>query len=310
MATVSQAPDVTADSGRAGSGGDSAATLQPSRFRRRSARGTGPFGTVMRYLAAALFILTTLFPLAWLAISGFKGKTEVVKTPFQFFPEVWRFDNYTQIAQDPAFVRTLGVTFLGAALFTLLTLTVNSMAAYVFARLEFRFKRTVWVVVIMTMFIPQMAIFLTSFLVVTRLQMLDTLAVLVIPGATAAVHIFFMRQFYLTIPTSIEDAALIDGCGRWKIFLHIFLPMSKPVFVVVGITAFLVYWNSYVWPLITITSSELQTVQMYLASFKSQRASELGLLMAGSMLAALPPIIVFLIFQRYIVAGIKLSGIK
>lgn len=277
---------------------------------RRSARGTGPVGTVLRYLLSTLVVVATLFPLAWLAIAGFKAKTEVVRTPFQFFPEVWLVDNYLQIGQDPAFLRALGVTFVGAALFTTLSLTVNSMAAYAFARLEFRFKRTLWVVTIMTMFIPMMAIFLTSFLVVTQLRMLDTLTVLILPGAASGAHIFFIRQYYLSIPTSLEDAALIDGAGRWKIFRHIFLPMSKPVFAVVGITSFLAFWNSYVWPILTITSRELYQVQQYLAAFRSERSTELGLLMAGSTLSALPVIILFLIFQRYLISGIRLSGIR
>lgn len=282
----------------------------PRRRPRTSARGTGPAGTALRYLVAFGVILTPLFPIAWLAISGFKAKTEVVKTPFQFFPEIWRVENYTQILQDSAFVRSITITFIGAAAFTVLSLTVNSMAAYVFARLDFPFKQTMWVVVIMTMFIPWMAIMLTSFIVVTQLRMLDTLTVLILPPAASAAHIFLMRQYYLTIPTSIEDAALIDGCGRWRIFRYIFLPMSKPVFVVVGVMSFMAYWNSYVWPVMTITSPNLFQIQQYLAAFRDSRSSELGLLMAGSMLAALPVIIVFLIFQRHIVTGIKLTGIK
>jgi len=305
MAVISQA-DREADL----VGPDQERREETSRRARRSARGTGPVGTVLRYLAASGFVLAALFPILWLAISGFKARTEVVKTPFQFFPEVWRFENYVQILQDPTFVRTIAITFAGAAAFTMLSVTVNSMAAYVFARLDFPFKRVLWVVVIMTMFIPWMAIMLTSFLVVSQLRMLDTLAVLILPPAASAAHIFLMRQYYLTIPTSLEDAALIDGCGRWRIFRHIFLPMSKPVFVVVGVMSFMFYWNSYVWPVMTITSRELYQVQQYLAAFRSERASELGLLMAGSMLAALPVIIVFLVFQRHIVAGIKLSGIK
>lgn len=267
-------------------------------------------GKIGRYLLAVLIISVTLFPLAWMAISGFKARTEVVRTPFQFFPEIWRFENYVQILQDPEFLRTLGVTFIGALLFASLSLTVNSMAAYVFARLDFAFKRTLWVIVIMTMFIPMMAIMLTSFLVVTELRMLDTLAVLVLPGAASAAHIFFVRQFYLGIPTSLEDAARIDGASRWKIFLHLFVPLSKPVFVVVGITSFLAFWNSFVWPVLTITSRELFQVQQYLATFRSERTTELGLLMAGSTLAALPVIILFLIFQRFIITGVRLAGIK
>jgi len=261
-------------------------------------------------LAGAAFILAALFPLAWMVIAGFKSKTEVIQTPFQFFPEVWLWENYAQILADPTFTRTMLWTFLGAVLFTLLALTVNSLAAYAFARLDFRFKRTLWVLVITTMFIPGMTILLTSFIVVTNLQMLDTLAVLVIPGAASAGMIFFIRQFYLSVPASLEEAAMLDGCGRVRIFTHLFLPLSKPPFVVMGITAFLAYWNSYVWPILTITTPEQFVVQQYLATFRSERSTELGILMAGSVLAAAPVIILFLIFQRQIIGNIKLAGLK
>ncbi|MBZ6372140.1 MULTISPECIES: carbohydrate ABC transporter permease [Microbacterium] len=265
---------------------------------------------VGKAIVGIVFILAALFPLAWMLIAGFKTKTEVLATPFQFFPEVWKWENYAQILGDPTFMLTMGWTLLGAVLFTLLALTVNSLAAYAFARLDFRFKRTIWVVVITTMFIPGMTILLTSFIVVTRLEMLDTLAVLVIPGAASAGMIFFIRQFYLSIPASLEEAAMLDGCGRFQIFLRLFLPLSKPPFVVMGITAFLAYWNSYVWPILTITSPERYVVQQYLATFRSERATELGLLMAGSTLAAAPVIIIFLIFQRQIIGNIKMAGLK
>ncbi|MFC5319209.1 carbohydrate ABC transporter permease [Brachybacterium alimentarium] len=265
---------------------------------------------MVRVLVAVLIIGAALFPLAWMAIAGFKSKQEVVRTPFQFFPEVWRLENYRTILDDPAFVRTLAITGLGAVLFTLLSLTVNSFAAYAFARLDFHFKRALWVVVISTMFIPGMTILLTSFIVVTKLHMLDTLAVLILPGAAAAVHVFFIRQFYLNIPRSLEEAAMIDGCGKFEIFVKLFVPLSKPPFVVVGITSFLVFWNAYVWPVMTITSPDLYQVQQYLATFRSERSSELAMLMAGSTLAAAPVIVLFLIFQRQIIANIKMAGLK
>jgi multiple sugar transport system permease protein len=263
-----------------------------------------------KVIAGAVFVLAALFPVAWMIIAGFKSKTEVISTPFQFFPEVWKWQNYAQILADPTFTRTMLWTFLGAVLFTVLALSVNSLAAYAFARLDFRFKRTLWVIVITTMFIPGMTILLTSFIVVTRLEMLDTLAVLVIPGAASAGMIFFIRQFYLSIPSSLEEAAMLDGCGRFRIFTHLFLPLSKPPFVVMGITAFLAYWNSYVWPILTITSPDQYVVQQYLATFRSERSTELGLLMAGSVLAAAPVIILFLVFQRQIIGNIKMAGLK
>ncbi|MEN0022612.1 carbohydrate ABC transporter permease [Microbacterium sp. LS_15] len=286
------------------------AGTEPSR-RARLPRTPGSWATVIaKLLAGAVFLVAALFPLAWMIIAGFKSKTEVIQTPFQFFPEVWRWENYAQILADPTFTRTMLWTFGGAVLFTLLSLTVNSLAAYAFARLDFRFQRTLWVIVITTMFIPGMTILLTSFIVVTRLSMLDTLAVLVLPGAASAGTVFFIRQFYLNIPASLEEAAMLDGCGRFAIFVRIFLPLSKPPFVVMGITSFLAYWNSYVWPILTITTPERFVVQQFLATFRSERTSELGLLMAGSVLAAAPVMILFLIFQRQIIGNIKMAGLK
>ncbi|NUT18564.1 MAG: carbohydrate ABC transporter permease [Hamadaea sp.] len=266
--------------------------------------------TIGKVFLAGLFLLSALFPLAWMLIAGFKSKTEVVQTPFQFFPEVWRWENYTQILEDPAFLRSIGVTFVGALLFAALSLVVNSLGAYAFARLDFAFKRTLWVVVITTMFIPGIAIMLTSFIVVTQLHMLDTMAVLVVPGAASGLQVFFLRQYYLGVPVALEEAALIDGAGRWRIFLHIFTPISKGALVVVGVTSFLAFWNAYVWPVLTITDANLFQIQQYLATFRSDRSSELGLLMAGSTLAALPVILLFLAFQKQIIGGIRISGMK
>ncbi|MBO0981652.1 carbohydrate ABC transporter permease [Microbacterium sp. SD291] len=286
------------------------AGAEPRRLQRMPRTTGGWLIAVGKVILAALFIIASLFPLAWMVIAGFKAKTEVIETPFQFFPDVWLWQNYAQILADPTFLRTLLWTFFGAVLFTVGSLAVNSLAAYAFARLDFRFKGLIWTLVITTMFIPGMTILLTSFIVVTKLSMLDTLSVLVIPGLASAGMVFFIRQFYLNIPKSLEEAAMLDGCGRLGIFVRIFLPLSKPPFVVMGITAFLAYWNSYVWPILTITSPERFVLQQYLATFRSERSTELGLLMAGSVLAAAPVIILFLIFQRQIIGNIKMAGLK
>ncbi|RED63995.1 carbohydrate ABC transporter permease [Cohnella lupini] len=261
--------------------------------------------------AIAIFVtILALFPLLWVIIAGFKEKTEVLATPFRFFPEQWRVTNYTDILSDAVFQQAMLITFGGAIVFAALTLLVNASAAYAFARLEFRFKGAIWLYVIMTMFIPGMAILLTSFIVVTKMGMLDTMGVLILPGIASAGHMFFMRQFYLNIPQSLEEAALIDGAGRIKIFTGIFIPMSFPVFVIVGIGAYLGYWNSFVWPTMTVTNIDLVQIMQYLYTFRSERSSEMGMLMAGSALSALPTIILFLIFQKYIISGIKISGLK
>ncbi|MFD0712710.1 carbohydrate ABC transporter permease [Paenibacillus sp. GCM10027626] len=265
--------------------------------------------TTLTIIAGAVTLLA-LFPLLWVVIAGFKEKTEVLSTPFRFFPKQWLLTNYTDILGDSTFLKSMGVTFGGAILFAALSLLVNATAAYAFARLEFRFKGFLWVYVIMTMFIPGMAILLTSFIVVDKMGMLDTLAVLVLPGVASAGHMFFIRQFYLNIPLALEEAALIDGAGRIRIFTSVFLPMSFPVFVIVGIGSYLAYWNSFIWPTMTITNPDLYQIMQYLYNFRSERVTELGMLMAGSALTALPTIVLFLIFQKYIISGIKISGLK
>lgn len=269
---------------------------------------------VVRRGASAVFVVllsvSILFPLAWMAMAGFKGRTEVLRSPFQFFPEVWRFDNYADILRDPQFMRAMGVTFVGALIFTVLSLAVNSLAAYAFARLDFRGKRFWWVYCITPMFIPMMAIMLTSFMVVTKLNMLNTLAVLIIPGVASGAQMFFLRQFYLGFPIAVEEAALLDGASRWQIFVRLFLPQSGAPFVVMGIGSYLAYWNAYVWPVLTITDPNLTQIMQFLGNFRSERGNDWGMLMAGSTLASLPTIVLLLVFQRFIVNGVRISGIK
>lgn len=312
-AVVTQTSPESADTRESPAAREETARLVALRRRARRQRYLSPrwIATVLlKMVCTAVIIGLALFPLAWMVISGFKLRTEVVRTPFQFFPDVWRWENYVQILQDTSFLRTLLITGGGAVIFTVSSIAVNSMAAYAFARLEFAGKRIVWPVVLGTMFIPGMTILLTSFIVVTKLHMLDTLAVLILPGMAAAGHIFFVRQFYLNIPSSLEEAAVVDGCSRWGVYLRIFLPLSKAPFVVVGIGSFMAYWNAFVWPVMTITSPQLYQVQQYLAAFRGERASELGLLMAGSVCAAAPIIVIFLFFQRSIIANIKMAGLK
>lgn len=267
-------------------------------------------GSLGRGALLLLVLGICMLPLAWMAIAGFKSKSEVVRTPFQFFPDVWIVDNYTTILQDHEFVQAMTVTLIGGLIFTTLSIAVNSMAAYAFARLDFRGKRLWWVFCIIPLFIPAFAILLTSFVVVTNLGMLNTMAVLIVPGVASAFQMFFIRQFYLSIPMALEEAAMIDGASRWQIFRRVFLPQSLGIFVVVGVTSFLGYWNAYVWPILTIQNPDLFQIQQYLGNFRMERGTEWGLLMAGSLLSVLPLILLVLIFQRYIVNGVRISGLK
>ncbi|WP_188454917.1 carbohydrate ABC transporter permease [Virgibacillus oceani] len=261
---------------------------------------------IIGFLVAAI----SIFPLFWMAMAGFKKESEVLSYPFKFFPSEWILTNYIELLQNPAFMRSIGLTLFVAVVATTLIIFINSMAAYVFARLEFPTKNFWWLYVIMTLFIPSMAILIPSYIVVAKLHMLNTIYVLIIPGIASAMNVFLIRQFYLNIPTELEDAAFIDGANRFKIYWYIFLPLSVPVFVLVGITAFLGYWNSLIWPIMTISDERLYQIMQLLAYFRSDQGNDWAMIMAGSTIAVIPVVVLFLIFQKHLVEGIKISGIK
>lgn len=266
----------------------------------------------LTWLICLTVTATAMFPLAWMVISSFKKNADIIAMPLRFFPTVWITDNYEQILFSDAFSigYSLIYTFVLAAVFTIATLAVNATAAYGFARLDFPGKGLLWALVMVTMFIPGISTLVTSYTVVAKLGMVDTVWVLLIPGLASSGMIFFIRQFYLNFPLSLEEAGLVDGSTPFKNFWYIFLPTSAPVFVIQGVGAFLGFWNNYLWPAITINREELYPVMLMLQFFRSQKAMKDGVVLAGAVITSLPPIVLFLIFQKHIIEGIKMSGIK
>ncbi|MFF2090524.1 carbohydrate ABC transporter permease [Paenibacillus sp. NPDC058174] len=269
-------------------------------------------------LIGILVALFAIFPLIWMVISGFKKQEEVLAFPLKFFPEQWNVKNYREILTDStsffpdgaSFTHSMLVTFAVAAFSVVCSLLLNSMAAYVFARLDFPLKRFLWVYYMMTMFVPGIAVYITSFMVVDMLQMTNTFWVLTLPGIAYVWSVFFIRQFYLNIPVALEEAALLDGASRFRIYLSIFLPLSIPPFVIMGINVFLGFWSSFLWPVMTISDPSFYQINQLIMFFKSQRNTEWHYIMAAASIASIPPIGLMLIFQKYIMQGIKLSGIK
>ena len=270
------------------------------------------FGRLISWLILAVVAFMAIFPLVWMALASFKDRTEVFAVPLRILPETWNLENFQSIFEDQS------QNFLGSMLSTLavsvtavaLSLLVNTMAGYVFARTEFYGKRFLWAYCVVTMFIPGLTIMLTSFLVVNALGMLNTFAVLVLPGLASGYNIFFFRQFYLNMPIALEDAARIDGAGRFKIYRSIFIPMSKAPLVVLGAGVFMGYWNSFLWPSLTVNRPELMQIMQIIRSMSSVYSTNYGAVMAATSIAILPPLILFFIFQKYIVQGVVLSGIK
>ena len=200
---------------------------------------------LIKNLLALLVVAAILFPIIWMLPAAFKDRTELFAIPNQFLPEEWSLDNFEKVftltLNGYNFTSSLLATLAVAAIATALSLFINMMAGYVFARIEFPMKNVIWWAVLITMFIPGITILLTSIRVVNLLKMVDTLWVLIIPGVVRAYNIFYFRQFFLAIPKSLEDAALLDGLGHFGTFWHIFRPMSTTPMIVIGISVFIYY---------------------------------------------------------------------
>lgn len=267
---------------------------------------------IFSYIFCFLVIILCVFPLVWMVVSSFKLDREVWAYPFKFFPNRWIKNNYVTLftTKRVDFVASLGSTGFVALTHVALTLIIETMAAYAYARLDFRFKKLFWRVTLFTMFIPGIAILLTSFVVVKQLGMLDSLWVLIIPSLAGAGGIFFYRQFFLNIPMSMEEAALVDGASRLRIYWSVFLPNAKSPMVLLGTGCFIGCWNSFIWPSLTISTVSKYQVMQVIRSFRNQYMESYGVVMAASVLGAIPPLIVFLIFQKYIIKGMLISGIK
>lgn len=255
---------------------------------------------------------TTLFPLLWMFVSAFKKNADIIALPLRFWPTTWIWDNFETIlfAKNYNMSYTLVYTFILAVIDTVLVLALNSITAYGFSRMEFRGKKLLWALVMVTMFIPGISTLVTSYMTVVKLNMVNSIWVLIIPGMASSGMIFYMRQFYLNFPLSLEEAAYVDGSTPLRNFFYIFLPASGPAFVIQGVGCFLGFWNSWMWPAITLSDTKLYPVMLTLQFFKSQQSMKDGVVLAGAVITSLPPIILFLVFQKYIVEGIKMSGLK
>ncbi len=273
--------------------------------------------TVGAFILGALCVaFVIVFPFIWMVPSAWKGRTDIWSIPPKWFPSVWEWSNFSVLAEPDinggSFFRSFGVTFFVGVVATALNLAINMLAAYGFARHEFWGKKIIWPLFLFTMFVPGITVQITSIQVVTKLHLINTLLVLILPTAANAYNIFFFRQFFLGIPDSLEEAAELDGAGRIQIFLRVFLPLSVTPMIITGVGCFIGHWNSYIWPTLAITErqEELRQVMQFVYMLSTSDVREYGKVIAATLITIACPLIVFSIFQKKIVAGITLSGLK
>lgn len=292
---------------------------------------TGPSSAsiALRYLGkAALYLLLLflalifVFPFAWSFLTSVKSTTEV----FDGFslPEVWRFDNYVQAVRSYNLLGYLFNSTYVSIVVALAQLVLASTAGYAFSRLEFPGRDLLFVAVVATMMVPSQATLVPLFILVKNwplfggndiwgnggFGMIDSYWGLTVPLFATAYGTFLLRQFFLTLPADLEDAARIDGTSEFGIYWKIALPLSGPALATLGIFSFQNMFNDFVWPLVMTRTDAMKTIQVGLAAFRREGTTDWTLLMAGTMIATIPILVIFILGQRYFTQGIALTGIK
>ena len=259
-------------------------------------------------LVATILALMTVFPLLWMVSIAFKGPTEVFAP--SFFPKAPTLNNFIYVLTAVPFVRYLLNTFLFAATVTIAALFFHSMAGYALARLRFPGREFIFLSIFSTFLVSLPVIIVPLFILVRAMGMINSFPGLIIPSIFNAFGIFLLRQYYLSLPRELEEAAVIDGAGYWTIYWSVILPLSRPILSALAILFFLANWNAFLWPLTVASDDKLWVVQVGIANFKSQYASSWNYIMAASTIVAAPMLVLFVIFQRQIMESIKTSGLK
>lgn len=280
--------------------------LNNKKIRRSDRRWTGR--TAVLFVIGAVVALITIFPLVYLVLSSFKPADEIYST--SLWPKHWTFDNIVYVFREVPFARYLLNSFVVSAVITVVALFFHSMAAYALARLHFKGRDTLFLIIFSTLLVSLPVVLIPSFLVARTLGLLDNYGGLIIPPLFSAFGIFLLRQFYLSLPDELEEAALVDGASYWRIYWSIVLPLSRPILAALGVFFFLANWNSFIWPLTITSDPDLRVVQVGISTVKQQYASSQQYVIAASMIAALPTLALFFFFQKQITESIKTSGFK
>jgi ABC-type glycerol-3-phosphate transport system permease component len=281
------------------------------RVQRRRRRGPDSRkGIVWRTVIAAVVSLIVVFPLYWMLVVAFSPRGEVFEPGLRLWPSTLTLENFTKVFDRVPVVDWFGNSIVIGAIVTALTVFVNLLAGYAFARLRFGGRNAVFILALATMMIPVQAIMVAQFKLVSGLGIFGTYWGVILPGAAAAFGIFLARQFFIGIPDEIIEAARIDGAGHFRIFLQVVLPLCKPLIAVLTLLTLMGSWNDFAWPLIALNDNSLFTLPIGLLYLKNQTSPDYNAIMALALISVLPMVLLFIFFQRYFVQGFARSGIK
>lgn len=265
---------------------------------------------VLLNLSVLAIAAAMLLPLIWMLLTSFKPEPEIVAFPPRLWPESITFQHYVDVWDRIPFARLYLNTIIFAGGVTVISLLLDSMMAYALARLNFPGRNAVFIAVLVMLMMPFQVTLVPLYDMLASIGWTDSLHGLIVPRATNAFGIFFLRQFFLSLPKDLEEAARVDGAGEFRIYRQIVMPLAKPALLTLGLFHFMYNWNDLLWPLLINQGAEHQTLPSGLAQFMGQHVVEYGLLMAASVLTLLPVIVFFLMIQRRFVEGVATTGIK
>jgi multiple sugar transport system permease protein len=254
--------------------------------------------------------LLMVIPLAWMLVTSLQTLNETRHFPPTLVPSSVRWQNYTQVLQLSQFPRWFMNSLIVTTLVVVGNLFFCSLAGYAFARLKWFGRDVVFILVLATLMIPFQVIIIPTFIIVRKLGLIDSLPALIVPNLAGAFGIFLLRQFFRTLPIELEEAARIDGASRLGVLFKIVLPLSGPALATLAVVTFMWTWNDYLWPLVTIYSSNNYTLPLGLSTFQGSHQTNTNLLMAANVMALLPALLLFLIAQRWFIRGIATTGLK
>lgn len=262
------------------------------------------------YLALGIGCVIMVFPFIWSVLTSLKTLNECLQIPPRLFPEKLLFSNYGDVVNAYPFAKfffnTLGMILIRLAV----TLLISSMAAYAFARMHFWGKGLLFIVCLIPMMVPSQIFIYPQYMIAVKLKLTNTVWGLALPGLASTFGIFMLRQYFMTIPDALEEAAILDGCNPGQIYLRIMLPLTKTGLVSLGIFTALFAYKDLLWPLICNTKIDAMTLSSGLAYLQGQYVTNYPQLMAGSVIAMFPMIVIFIIFQKQFVSGIATTGLK
>lgn len=267
--------------------------------------------TIVKYVILIALFVIVLFPLFWLLISSFKTEKEIIGFPPSIVGTSYTMKSFIRIFTNIPFGEYIKNTVIFAGGSTLLAVTFDSMAGYAFARLDFKGKNVVFMLILLTMMVPFQVMMIPLFLESNYLGLLNTYPGLILPKATTAFGIFMMRSYFTALPKDLEEAARVDGLSEWKIFWRIMLPLVKPGVITLAIFHLMTNWNDLLYPLMMTSTSRMRTLASGLALFVGEHATTYyGPQLAGALISIAPLLILYAFFQKYFIASAATSGMK